>query len=173
MNDKQSERQRRYRVRKEAQAKALFAHATEIELAWFGVNADGEHIAIDYDGKPVQLIVRTSARPKVSPVDHIASTAELPDTPKPEDLDKPKPVKPKRVYPPKEFDGTDAQRTAWNKVADRLQKMSAEHGPEEGKERAHGWVGRSELQDSTKRKLIAILDALDGDDWAKRFPRFE
>lgn len=146
---KQSERQRRYHVRKKAQAMALFAHATEIELAWFGVNRDGEHIAIGYDGQPIDLIVRAGATlpdlpaPETAPVDELATRRQ------------------KKVYAPKSWPADK-----WNMVVVSLReqdftKDEARKSIEKGKT----------LDDKQKRHALAIIDAVpDVPDWYDHLP---
>lgn len=146
---KQTERQKRYHVRKKAQAMALFAHATEIELAWFGVNRDGEHIAIGYDGKPIELVVRAGAT--------------LPDLPRPEDtpVDEVSAQRQKRVYAPKSWDAS-----RWNKGRAQIidEKMT--------KERAHEAAEHTKnITDKQRKHLLAVIDALpDTPDWYTLLP---
>lgn len=146
---KQTERQKRYHVRKKAQAMALFAHATEIDLAWFGVNRDGEHIAIGYDGKPIELIVRAGAT--------------LPDLPKPEDapVEEAPAQRQKRVYAPKSWDASK-----WNTVVKRLREQ--DYTKDEA---------RAELSQATKidpkqiKHALAVIDAVpDTPDWYTAMP---
>jgi len=83
---KSAERQKRYRQREKIRAQATFANAIEIEIAWFGINAEGQHVAIGYDGKSIPLIVATPAT-QVEPVPTTIHAS----------------VKPRTVYAPKSW----------------------------------------------------------------------
>lgn len=50
-----ADRQARHRARAKAAAEAKLAGATEIPIAWFGVNRQGVHVAIGYDNKLIEL----------------------------------------------------------------------------------------------------------------------
>ena len=110
MTDKKTaDRQRRYRVREQAKARAIFAGATEIEIAWFGLNSDGEHVAIDYSGQPIPLIVRTRQSAPPEPVET--------------HLDEVSAKRAKKVYAPKSWPGDK-----WNEFVKAVQskQMSIE-----------------------------------------------
>ena len=153
-DSKQSERQRRYHVRKKAQAMALFAHATEIDLAWFGVNRDGEHVAIGYDGKPIDLVVRAGAT--------------LPETPKPEDsvdeVSVKRAAREKKVYAPRSW---DAEK--WNRVVEQLKSRDF------SKDEARSEIAQGKtLDDKQKRHALAVIDAVpDVPDWYAHLPLAE
>lgn len=97
---KQADRQRRYRAREKAKAQAVMAGASEIELAWFGINLDGKYVAIPYDGKSIVL---TPAVPK-------APAEPVEDEPA------------KKVYVPKVW---PADR--WNKLVHEVREKKITH----------------------------------------------
>ena len=159
-NSKQSERQRRYHARKKAQAMALFAHATEIELAWFGVNRDGEHIAIGYDSKPIDLVVRAGAT--------------LPETPKPEDsvdeVSVKRAAREKKVYAPKSWSAS-----GWNEWVHMLHDIAEKGTTDVSKERVianlRGW---DKLNAKMLSQAVAVIEALpDVPDWYAHLPLAE
>lgn len=147
---KTAERQRRYRIREQARSRALFAGATEIDIAWFGTNADGEHVAIDYDGKPIPLIVRTP-----TPVDAEPVTTQV---------DPRKPAKPSKVYAPRSWEASK-----WNRVVEQLR---AQHY---SKENALSEMNSgATLDDKQKRHAVAVIDATpDVPDWYDHLPTAE
>jgi len=148
-DDKAAERQRRYRTREQAKARAIFAGATEIEIAWFGTNADGEHVAIDYDGQPIPLVVR--------------DRKAIPE-PVETELDDPvvrRSARTKKVYAPKSWDAA-----TWNKIVVQLQdqtptKSAAIAALEDGKT----------IDDKQKRQAKAVIEAMpDAPDWYSHLP---
>lgn len=155
-----SDRQKRYRVRQQARAQAVFAKATEIELAWFGVNRDGEHIAIGMDGKPIQLIVRVDSQTRA-----VQSAPE----PKPTEPD-PAPAipenviplsKPKRIYMPKSWtpdkwsvivEAAQNQRMPKSVFIEKMQSIRG-------------------LDDKQRKHAVAVAQALpDTEDWYTHLP---
>ena len=149
---KQAERQRRYHVRKKAQALAVLGGGTEIELAWFGTNANGEHVAIGMDGQRIDLVAITGA------------TFGVPETPVEERPETKAAEQTKKVYAPKSWDAEKWDEIRAKIIDMQLTKDSVRRQFREGKT----------LDDKQKRQAIAVVDAMpDTADWYVNLPTAE
>lgn len=142
-----AQRQAEYRARKTAQAEAKFAGATEIRIAWFGVNKDGHHVAIGYDGQPIELVVPKSDDSPVA-----TSQAQV------------NPSKPTKVYAPKSWDADK-----WNQVVSQIQETDLT------KEQAISQLSQGKtLDEKQRRQSVAVVEAMpDAPDWHASLPLAE
>lgn len=142
-DQKAADRQRRYRIREQARARALFAGATEIDVAWFGVNAEGEHVAIDYNGQSIVLIAPKRANP-VDPSNVTPIHAKGP-----------------KIYAPKSWDPA-----RWNGVVQQIRTSGAT------KEQTLSQVDSgTTIDDKQKSQARAVINALpDVPDWYDHLP---
>lgn len=151
MTDKKTaERQRRYRVREQAKARAIFAGATEVEIAWFGLNSDGEHVAIDYSGQPIPLIVRTRQSTPPEPVET--------------HLDEVSAKRAKKVYAPKTW-----EPATWNQIVGQIQEQT---GTKDATIKS--LQAGTKIDDKQKRQALAVIEAMpDTPDWYASLPLAE
>lgn len=149
MSNSHNRAQQRYAVRKKAQALALLGGGTEIELAWFGTNADGHHVAIGMDGKRVELVTRQGG---ASIGDGRLSPDDTPVEPTPRQ---------KKVYAPRSWPADK-----WNKVVEQLRAQDFT----KDEARTEITNGRT-LDDKQKRHALAVFDAVpDAPDWYTYLP---
>lgn len=150
IDKKAAERQRRYRVREQAKARALFAGATEVEIAWFGLNAEGQHVAIDYDGNAIPLNVIPAAGHTIPSVETKMAPTD----------------KPVKIYAPKSW-----TPSVWNSNVERIREAAM------GRQEVLDWFAESAAKTNTPqahkqaRQGIAVVEALpDTPDWFDHLP---
>lgn len=152
MSTSHNRAQRRYAVRKKAQAMALLGGGTEIELAWFGTNADGHHVAIDMNGQRVDLVTRQGAvigDGRLSPDDTPVEPSATP--------------KQKKVYAPKSWPATN-----WNALVADVRDKEGRLTKETVKQAYRKFQG---ITEKMVTHADAVLDNLpDVPDWADHLP---
>lgn len=147
--------QQRYAIRKKAQAMALLGGGTEIELAWFGTNADGHHVAIDMNGQRVDLVTRQGGAV-------IGDGRLSPDDTPVEPLTTPSPsTKQKRVYAPKSWPADK-----WDKAVEILREKTYTK-PDAREAITH----TANLNEKQIKHAHAVIDAVpDVPDWYSHLP---
>lgn len=150
-NASAAERARRYRKRKHVTDLALMNGWSETDVIAVFVNKRGEHIAIDSNGRRVDLVVRAE-------VPHVAEQVRN---------DHATPTK--RLYPPKAM-----RREVYEKNVQSIQENNGT------KEQVRNEIGKSidATEDESGKKagkqFLALVDALpDGPDWHQNFPTYE
>ena len=68
MADSPATRSRRYRARTEATKRALLMGLAETDVIAVFTHHDGYHVAVDSEGRRVELVVRAASEPKAAPL---------------------------------------------------------------------------------------------------------